>query len=188
MLAVLAAEPERALTEVGVPPADTRAPILTPGPLTEVPLSSAAWKHRGGNTSGLCLGRGDRSPFPNTDPCGGKTAPRATALRGGRPARDPLAAVRPSDLKWYRTHCPSCQLAESPGDTLECPVQPSGVTGTPHCRTPRTKSSTSVSQGSPPGGPRRGHTGSVLEEVTARAVEVALPCVAPTPYLPWCRC
>lgn len=46
LLAVLPAEAERALTQVRVPAADTGAPVLTPGPIAEVPLSSAAWKQR----------------------------------------------------------------------------------------------------------------------------------------------
>lgn len=44
VFAVLPAKPERALAEIRAPPAHAGAPVLTPGPITEVPLSSTAWK------------------------------------------------------------------------------------------------------------------------------------------------
>lgn len=59
LLAVLAAEAERALAKVRVPAADTGAPVLAPGPIAEVPLSSAAWRRSA--VRGLRAGRGGKN-------------------------------------------------------------------------------------------------------------------------------
>lgn len=88
LLAVLPAEPERALAEVRAPPADASAAVLTPGPLAEVPLGGTAWEQDTQSAPGAeaRAGRGVGCvPAPRRRPCFGMLSPVSDRQRTGGP-------------------------------------------------------------------------------------------------------